>query len=178
MGFEMKKQVLVGCLLLSGVAFAEDDQDKEKSTVSDVTKSVMSNIVSFGKNLVDGAADGVTEGRKDGQSVDGAIVVSNLKELDEHLEVRILGVSEHKENQAAVELGFRNSNDIPVRVIDLRDDGAVIVIDGEGYASNLASGNPADVTVPEKAGKKQVFYFNVQAVKVKQIRIHGKTLTR
>ena len=89
-------------------------------------------------------------------------------------------VKEDGENASYVVLGFKNANDRPVRVINLQESENIIVIDTDGYATNLslASGNPDNITIPSKAGKKQSFHFNIAAATVKEVRIMGNILSK
>ena len=167
-------------LLVSNICFAQENDKSDESSVSETAKGVVSNIVTFGKNLVDGASDGVTKGRKEGQSKDGAIVVSSLEELENNLKVKILNISSLGEGFTVVEIGFKNDKENPVRVIKLANAGAVLVIDNDGYASNIASGknNPTEITIPNSAGRKAKFIFKVPEESVKEIRVLGKTLSK
>ncbi|MCO7223054.1 hypothetical protein [Pleionea sp. CnH1-48] len=188
---------LMPVLLLLGAAsvFAQEkeqdkeDKEKKENAVVETTKSVVSGIVSFGKDLVSGATDGVSDGRKQGSSSDDALVVDNVKGLDKHLKLKVLSVkteestdsekTKSSQTYSFVELGFKNDGNEPVRVINLRDAGNIIAIDKDGYATNLAGGkgNPDDVTIPPKAGKKQKFYFPIEADNIEEIRLMGKTLS-
>lgn len=173
----MKKILLISLLAYSPFNYAED---VEGSSVTETTKSVVMNIVKFGKDLLEGADEGVDEGRKVGQSQDGAIIVDNNADFEKQLSVKLIEVQEVDENSSYVELGFKNATDNPVRLINLRESETIIAIDNEGYATNLAGGliNPMEVTVPSNAGKKQKFYFNISAASVNEIRIMGKAVLR
>lgn len=173
------KSLLILILLFSSICHAQNDKSKE-SSVSETAKGVVSNIVTFGKNLVDGASDGVTEGRKEGQSKDGAIVISNLEELEKNIELKVLSVSGTDDGFTEIEVGFKNDNTKPVRVIKLAEAESVLVIDNDGYANNIAIGknNPTEITIPNNAGRKVKFVFKVQQKSVKEIRILGKTLSK
>lgn len=156
--------------------FALAQEEEEKSGVAESAKSVVSSVVKFGKEVLSGTSDGVTEGRKTGESGDGAIIVSNQSELEQFLEVNILGKTADGEKSVNVELGFKNSGDKPVRVINLKDKNAIIVVDKDGYATGLSlhNNNPFDITVPEQAAIKQMFNFKVPEESASAIRIWGK----
>ncbi|WP_444942978.1 hypothetical protein ACJJIK_12920 [Microbulbifer sp. ZKSA006] len=174
----MRRAILVTGLLLCSSAFAQQNTQEQESGVAEAAKSVMSSIVSFGKNLVDGASEGVVDGRKSGQSTDGAILINTLEDLDKYLQADVIAVTAAEEHGCYVEVGFKNENDFPVRLIDLNSSESVIVIDHDGYASNLfnGKGNPMEITVPSKAGRKQKFYFAKDWDQVREIRILGKVL--
>ncbi|MBU6954007.1 hypothetical protein [Hahella sp. HN01] len=172
----MKKLLVISLLALSSLSHAEETKE---NTVTDATKSVVSGIVKFGKDLLEGADEGVDEGRKTGQSQDGAIIVDNGADLEKNLSVELLSVNKEGDNGSYIELGFKNANDNPVRIINLKDSENIIAIDADGYATNLARAgdNPMDVTIPSKAGRKQRFHFDIPADSVKEVRIMGKVLS-
>ncbi|MEN1783080.1 hypothetical protein AAIH14_34330, partial [Pseudomonas aeruginosa] len=77
----------------------------------------------------------------------------------------------------AVTLGFMNDSDATVRLINLTQSGALLVIDNDGYSNALvALANPDDVTVPAKAGIRQTFVFEGGAEGIKAVRLWGKDL--
>ncbi len=168
------KNIFLVLVLVPIFALAQDKE--EKSGVAESAKSVVSSVVKFGKEVLSGVSDGVTEGRKTGESGDGAIIVSNQNELEQFLEVSILSKTADGEKSVNVELGFKNSGYRPVRVINLKDKNAIIVVDKDGYATGLSShnDNPFDITVPEQAAVKQMFNFNVPEESAFTIRIWGK----
>lgn len=167
--------MLLLSMVLSVSCFAQESEEDE-SSVSKTAKSVVSGIVSFGKNLV----DGVTDGRKTGQSTDDAIIVDTLEGLDKNLIIELISISKDDEETSYIELGFKNANGKPVRIINLADSGTVIAIDTDGYSTNLArgKGNPDDITVPSNTGKKQKFYFKLAPEAVKEIRVMGKIIAK
>ncbi|WP_444911637.1 hypothetical protein [Microbulbifer sp. PAAF003] len=174
----MRRTILIAGLILCSSAFAQQNTDEQESGVAETAKSVMSNIVSFGKNLMDGASEGVVDGRKTGQSTDGAVLINTLEDLNKYLESDVIAVTAHAESGCYVEVGFKNQNDFPVRLIDLDSSEAVILIDQDGYATNLfrGKGNPEELTIPSNAGRKQKFYFAIEWDQVREIRILGKVM--
>lgn len=171
----MKRILALSLLVCSHVVCATESGS---NGVTEATKNVVSGIVEFGKNLIEGADEGVDEGRKTGLSKDGALIVDNGAELATLLDVQLLTVSQENETDTAIEVGFKNGNDQPVRLINLNESENVIAIDQDGYATNLGRGNPQDLTIPSQAGKKQRFIFRMSADAVKEIRIMGQVFPR
>jgi hypothetical protein len=173
----MKKTLLILLLAFNSLSYAEE---QKQNTVTETTKSVISGIVKFGKDLIEGVDEGVDEGRKTGLSQDGAILIDNGTDLENILDIKLLGVKKEDETTSSIEIGFKNNADNPVRLINLRESENVIAIDMDGFATNLSvgKGNPIDVTIPSKAGKKQEFKFDLPPDSVKEIRIMGKVYTR
>lgn len=183
----MKKLMLVVCSLaaLNSPVMAEEDN----SNVAEAAKKAVSGLVTFGKDLIGGASEGVVDGRKEGKSKDAAIVVSNQQEFEEHLSAKVLavkpatkkddkGIEQPIAGSSYVEVGFKNNNSQPVRMINLKEMEAVIAMDKEGYATVLSSSYfaPDDLTIPSNAGKKHKFYFKTDADGISQIRILNKVL--
>ena len=173
----MKKTILILCILFYSPCFAAET---EENPVAETAKTVVSGIVSFTKNIIGGVTEGVNDGRKTGQSADGAVIVDTLEGLDQNLGVQLIAVAQDGEGNCFVEIGFKNDTENPVRLIDLNTSEKVIAIDADGYAVNLSkrTDNPIEVTVPSQAGKKQKFYFAIAPESVKEFRIMGKVLSR
>ncbi len=169
----MKNILLVLLLAFYSVSYAEEQKE---SSVANTTKSVISGIVKFGKDLIEGADEGVDEGRKTGLSQDGATIINNGIDLEKNLEIKVLGVTKVNETTSSIEVGFKNTTDKPIRLINLHESENIIAIDKDGYATNLTTGTgiPLDVTIPSNAGKKHQFQFNLPSDSVKEIRIMGK----
>ncbi len=164
----------LAALLSAGIACAEEPAP-DSSTLKESAKAAVSSAISAGKNLLGGASEGVTEGRESAQGADGAFIISQSDQLDGKVEVKLLKVSAVDGNLEAL-FGFKNLTDKPVRLINLWDNGALLAIDGEDYASNLApdSANPEEVTVPAKIGVRQAFIFQGPVEGPKAVRLWGK----
>lgn len=125
---------------------------------------------------VGGVSEGITSGRQSAQGADGAKVVSDNAGFAEIGQVEVLK-TEPRDQQLAVTLGFKNDSDATVRLINLTQTGALLVIDNDGYSNALvALANPDDVTVPAKAGIRQTFVFEGGAEGIKAVRLWGKDL--
>lgn len=66
--------------------------------------------------------------------------------------------------------------DKPLRLINLRQTGALLAIDQEGYSSAPLPGllNPDDVTIPALTGVRQKFVFEGPSAEVTSIRLWGR----
>lgn len=158
--------------LAAGSAVAAE----EGSSVKDAAKAAVSSAIETGKNLLGGVSEGITSGRQSAQGADGANVVSDNAGFAEIGQVEVLK-TEPRDQQLAVTLGFKNDSDATVRLINLTQTGALLVIDNDGYSNALvALANPDDVTVPAKAGIRQTFVFEGGAEGIKAVRLWGKDL--
>lgn len=161
---------------LGAPATFADDVATEPSTIKDSAKAAVSTAITAGKNLLGGVTDGVTEGRESAQGSDGSIVVSSLEQLDGQVSVQLLKVDTAEDGSLNALLGFKNTTDKPLRLINLRQTGALLAIDQEGYSSAPLPGllNPDDVTVPAKTGVRQKFVFEGPVEGVQSIRLWGR----
>jgi hypothetical protein len=141
-------------LLAVFTAFFGCRGETAKETASTVTKKT----VEVGKSTLSGVAEGIDEGRKAAESSDGALLVTNLEELKERLKVEIDSVVTADTNVVSVIIVLGNDNDRPVRVTNLGNKGALLLLDQERFASEL-SRNLDDITVPEQAKVKVMLSF-------------------
>ncbi len=142
----------------------------------DVSSTVTQKTVEAAKGTATGIEEGIAEGRKSAASADGAIIVTNGKELAESLTVEVIAVSRGDiKDTVIVEIGLGNKSDKPVRVSGLAPRGAVILLDKDGFASYLAEPIYDIVTVPENAKEKVAYTFSSgDYQKAHKIRIHGQ----
>jgi len=80
-----------------------------------LTSMVVGGTVSAGKEVTKGIVEGVEEGRKSGESLDGALVVTTAAELAEHGGVTVYSVKAVGD-EADVVLAFENTGDAPLRI--------------------------------------------------------------
>lgn len=161
---------------LGASAACADEAATEPSTIKDSAKAAVSTAITAGKNLLGGVSDGVTEGRVEAQGADGSIVVSSLEQLDGQVSVQLLKLETVEEGNLSALIGFKNTTDKPLRLINLRQTGALLAIDQEGYSSAPLPGlvNPDDVTIPASTGVRQKFVFEGPSAEVQSIRLWGR----
>ncbi|WP_256594847.1 hypothetical protein [Pseudomonas sp. OV226] len=178
----IKKALWASALLMAGflpAASFADISAPEPNTLRDSASSVMSSLISTGKNLAGGIAEGVTKGRESTESSDGAVVLSGLEPMAEMLTVELLNNGVVNDTGLKVLIGFKNNTNKPVRLINLRQTGALLVIEEGGYSSALLPDliNPDEVTIPANTGVRQSFLFDQSAAKhILSIRLFGRDL--
>ncbi|BCD89161.1 hypothetical protein PSm6_55680 [Pseudomonas solani] len=173
MGNSSRIGVALALLLGATTVWAEEPAE-DASTLKESAKAAVSTAISAGKNLLGGASQGITEGRESAQGADGAIVISQLDQLEGKVEVKLLKVDTTDENFGAL-LGFKNLTEKPVRLINLLHNGALLAIDQDDYSSNLVPmENPEEVTVPPKTGVRQRFVFQGPVEGPKAVRLWGR----
>lgn len=170
--------MLWSVILVSSLSHAE--VVKDESMIKQAVGKTASGVISLGKNLITGVSEGVTDGRKSGEAVDGAIIVSNLAELEQHIETQLLTITNADNNTVVAEFAFRNSGKSAIRLINLEAQGALLIMDREGFAYNLAAtaANPLEITIPERSAVKRKFLFEGKAEEMKLVRLWGKDFTR
>lgn len=136
-----------------------------------LTSMVVGGTVSAGKEVTKGIVEGVEEGRKSGESLDGAVVVTTAAELAEHGSVTVFAVKESGD-EADVVLAFENTGDTPLRVSGVE----VIALDPDGFVQRPTS-SETTLTVPAHAKDQLVVHFAVPAAKVKTVRVWGADYT-
>ncbi|MDI6526242.1 hypothetical protein QMA71_11940 [Pseudomonas otitidis] len=173
MGISSRVSLALALLLGAGSATAEEPTDTG-SPIKDSAKAAVSAAISAGKNLLGGASEGITEGRQSAQGADGALVISQLDQLDGKIEVHLLKTEAQDENLSVL-FGFKNLTDKPIRLINLTYNGALLAIDQDDYSSNLTPmDNPEEVTVPPKTGVRQKFVFQGPVEGPKTVRLWGR----
>ena len=106
----MKKLVLVLGLLICIVSYSE-----EKSSVTDAVSSVVSGAVSTGKNILKGVKDGVDTGRKEGGSLDEAVIIYDKEAFEKYIKSSVLSVTKD-ETEYKVTVGLKNDTEQMIRL--------------------------------------------------------------
>ncbi|KPN88389.1 hypothetical protein [Pseudomonas nunensis] len=166
--------ILASSLLLSSLCFAEGEPAND-SSIKDSAKAAVSSAISAGKNLLGGVSEGVLDGRQSAQGVDGASIISSREQMKDRIDVQVLK-TEAVGDTFNVTLGFKNSSDSQLRLINLKQAGALLAIDQDGYANGLTASleNPDDVTVPPKAAVRQKFVFEGPIETSTTVRVWGQ----
>ena len=138
----------------------------------DATAAVIGKGIEVSKGTVTGIAEGVAEGRKHGESKDGALIVSSADELALHGRAR-LGEVTATAGKTTIPILVENTADQPLRatsivVIVLDKDGVVIPVD-------VADG---ELTVPPRAKARLEVTTAVAPGRVGVVRLYGKDLAR
>jgi len=167
---------LLGIFLAAGNVFAADgdaarsgreDQPSNQPSLDEVRTDLQKSfdeLFNIMGVVAGGLKSGLEEGAKNLQSQldrsDGTTMVTTADELKKHTQCRIYGVEQISGGWKII-LAVVNPNEYPVRLANLTREGAVLLIDHEGFAYNAIMGADAQrtVTVPEKSAKKLVFSF-------------------
>ena len=121
-------QALVIAFGLSAIACSGD-------WCKDATSTVVEGTVKGSKQVVTGIAEGVKEGRKAGESVDGAKIITSMEELEASGTLSVHSVL-GADGNTAVTLAAENTTNAPMRLADMK----VSALDKEGFALKLMTG--------------------------------------
>ena len=160
--------------VVSTCALAELEPSNS-SFIREQTKSAISAVISVGKDIMGGVSEGVLDGRHSAQGTDGATSISSHTQMAARVEVQLLTSSSDMES-ARISLGFKNATDTQLRLINLKESGALLAIDNAGYASALkdVQENPAEITIPANTSVRQAFIFEAPDQALESVRLWGE----
>ena len=148
----MKKLIFILGLLVSMVSYAE-----EQSNVTKAVSSVVSGVVSTGKNVLKGVKDGIDTGRKDGTSIDDAFIIYDREQFEKNVKAEVLSVTKDEEGYK-VTVGLKNETDQLIRLTNLNEQKSLQLLDTEGF-SVFALYPTGDINIPKKSAVKSIFIF-------------------
>ena len=150
----MKKLIFVLGLLVGVVSYAE-----EKSNITKAVSSVVSEVVSTGKDVLKGVKEGIDTGRKDGTSIDDAFIIYDREQFEEKVKAEVLSVTKDEEGYK-VTVGLKNKTDQLLRITNLNEQKSLQLLDTDGF-SVFASYPVRDISIPKKSAVKSIFIFPV-----------------
>lgn len=148
----MKKLIFILGLLVSMVSYAE-----EQSNVTKAVSSVVSGVVSTGKDVLKGVKEGIDTGRKDGTSVDDAFIIYDREQFEKNVKAEVLSVTKDEEGYK-VTVGLKNKTDQLIRLTNLNEQKSLQLLDTEGF-SVFALYPARDINIPKKSAVKSIFIF-------------------
>ena len=148
----MKKLVFILGLLVGIVSYAE-----EQSNVTKAVSSVVSGVVSTGKDVLRGVKEGIDTGRKDGTSIDDAFIIYDREQFEEKVKAEVLSVTKDEEGYK-VTVGLKNKTDQLLRITNLNEQKSLQLLDTDGF-SVFASYPVRDISIPKKSAVKSIFIF-------------------
>jgi hypothetical protein len=138
----------------------------------DAASTVVEKSVAAAKETTKGIEDGVEKGRKNGESLDGAVVVSTAAELAGKGSIAVYAVKNSQLGpESSVTLAVENTLDKPLRITKLQ----VFALDKEGFIHKPTS-LMTDVTIAPRAKDKVVFQVGEKAEKLAKIRLWDKDI--
>ena len=134
----------------------------ESSTIKTGVKTIISETVSAGKNVVSGVTEGVDEGRKGADSTDSARIVSSKADFERLLSADVRKVEELGPGQYELTVAVHNKNAFPVRVTNLIDVRSVVLLDKDGFSYPLPDAivQGQDITALANSATRVRFKFS------------------
>ena len=171
----MKKLILaVTFLAVSPMVIADS------SSIKEGVRSVVSGVVSSGKDAISGVKDGIEDGRKSGESVDGALIIADKDILQKYVTSSVQSVEKLSATEYRVTLAFRNNSDKIVRLTNLSEQKSLQLLDKDGFVSylkSLARPIESDVTIPEKAATRVRYDFSDVEGVPSTLRLYGMEIS-
>ena len=149
----MKKLIFILGLLMSMVSYAE-----EQSNVTKAVSSVVSGVVSTGKDVLKGVKEGIDTGRKDGTSIDDAFIIYDREQFEKNVKAEVLSVTRDEEEGYKVTDALKNKTDQLIRITNLNEQKSLQLIDTDGF-SVFALYPVRDISIPKKSAVKSIFRF-------------------
>jgi hypothetical protein len=168
----LMKKLLLAALLISAAPLATADSSALKESMKDM----VSGAVSSGKDAISGIKDGIEDGRKSGESIDGAIIITDKTSLLKYAAVSVQKVEKLSPTQYKLTVVFRNNSDKVVRLTNLNEQKSLQLLDQDGFVSYI--GGPlkavdSDVTIPEKAATRVRYEFSDVEGMPTTLRLYG-----
>lgn len=160
----MKNMVLfLGLFLLLPLSTAQAD---DAGIVKGGVKSVVSGVVSAGKDAISGVTEGVDTGRKEGESTDQSKLVANKADFQRLTSIKVVKSESMGNNQYKLTLALKNDNDFPVRITNLSEPKYIMLIDADGFSTTIDSPlvQGKDITaLPKSLTRVRYVFSNVEA---------------
>lgn len=150
----MKLWTLLLLVFMSSLGLCLTAQSaEEESTVKKGVKSIVSGVVSTSKDAISAVDEGLDSGRKEGDSVDGATIVSSKDELNKFLTVQVIKAEFTEPEKVQLTLAVKNDNEFPVRITKLGEMKNVVLLDVDGFSYPLPNSlvQGGDITALGKA---------------------------
>ena len=135
--------------------------------IKNLTSKAVAGGVKTRKGVMAGIADGANEGRKEGESLDGALLVDSFDAFAENGTLTIRRVDQ---DAAAVEIIVANQAEKPMRLMGLQPLG----LDAEGFAQKPVEVDDHGGGVPARAKKRVLVHFAADAPPVEKVRLWTK----
>ncbi|MDR0355723.1 MAG: hypothetical protein LBJ64_08320 [Deltaproteobacteria bacterium] len=143
-------------------AWAADEDGSVKSGV----RSIVSGIVSTGKDALSGIGEGIDEGRREGESGDKASLVLNREDFEKYLSAEVIRAERSDGGSVLLTVAIKNDNEQPIRLANLSELQSLVLLDADGFSYPLPDRmtQGKDVTALGRSlTRLQLRYFGVEA---------------
>jgi hypothetical protein len=157
---------------LSGCSRDKGEDKKDESLVKSGVAAVVSGAVATSKEVLSGTKQGIEEGRKTGESSDGAIVVSKKEDFLANASASVGKVEELGDGVYQISLNFKNDQEKPVRLTNIFQDMILLDVEGFAYKSPKHPGQSSDVTVLARTSERARVIFEGVELEPKTLRFY------
>ena len=167
-----KLLVLVFCLsfcFTAALSFAASGDKGNTPSIQEIQSEVqktLNEMISITGTIVSGMAAGLQEGAEKAQEqldgADGTKLIANKKDLVELVQVTVFKLEDQGNGSWRVTLAIRNTNNYPVRLVNLTRKHVVLLLDTGGFAYDpvLQQESARTLTVAARAAVKTSFNFS------------------
>ena len=174
----MRIKYIISLMLLIIVAPATNSgaepPEEPRKDLKGVISEMMTTMTGVAAGMSEGIQDGVRKGKELLDGSDGVRSIGKKEDMAALSQSHILKLENAGEGRYKVTLAVRNSNDFPVRIVNLGYDQSIVLLDTEGFAYLLK--NPAEqganITAPARASVRASFTFEGVEGTPSVIRLH------
>ncbi|MCC6873720.1 MAG: hypothetical protein IT378_05355 [Sandaracinaceae bacterium] len=136
------------------------------------TANVVGGLVERGKGIATGIQEGASQGREGVQGEGGAVTLTQAAQIHEQVTIEVL---ESRAANGGVELviGFGTQQAHPIHVAGLQTEGNAVLLDRDGFATNLRSGTNT-IEIPASARVRVTLQFAGDASRAARVRLWGR----
>lgn len=148
-----------------GTATGGNSKEQSLQDIQTEVQGLMNEMVTITGSMMSGMAAGMQEGAENAQAqldgADGTRLIGNKKDLSELLQVSVYKLEEQEKGSWRITLAIKNTNDYPVRLVNLTRKQTALLLDVDGFAHEQTpqEGQARLVTVASRAAVKVSFIF-------------------
>ncbi|WP_027187651.1 hypothetical protein [Desulfovibrio cuneatus] len=158
------------CLMCSAALAAEPTTKLDDGSM----KAVMGDLLNTGKGILSELDKNLGNTKQDPPAPDNMTVVATNEEFAKVAKVSVLKVEEPTRGQVTATLAIANETDAPIRITNLSQLGAVILLDSDSFAYPLSEPSLAeDVVVLPQSKTRARFTFTGIEGKPARVRFMG-----
>ncbi|MDR0881834.1 MAG: hypothetical protein LBP55_04760 [Candidatus Adiutrix sp.] len=166
--------LMLGIILAPGPKAGAEPPEEPHKDIKGVISEMMTTVTGVAAGMSEGIQDGVRKGRELLDGSDGVRSIGQKEDMAALIQGQVLKLENAGQGRYKVTLALRNSNDFPVRIVNLGYDQSVVLLDSEGFA--YLRQNPAEqganITVPARASVRASFTFEGVEGTPSVIRLH------
>ena len=160
----MRRAVVMGSLIFLMACSGEDTREN--------TASVVSGVVERLKALVAGVQEGTAQGRENTEGASGARTLTRAEAIHDAVSFEVLEVSTN-EGETQVVIAAGTEAEQPIHIADVLAEVNVILLDADGFATPLRSGDDT-IVIAANARTRVTFVFAGEVTNARTLRLWGR----